>query len=71
MQEQLYTKGVVKIGIVAYAPKVVTIWEGIKDYLRGQGFTAKLILSSADWVPGRMEGYQELEEAVRKLGMLA
>ena len=46
MPEQRYTKGVVKIGIVAYAPKVVTIWEGIKDYLRGQGFNADWILYS-------------------------
>ena len=33
MQKHLDTKGVVKIGSVAYAPKVVTIWEGIKEYL--------------------------------------
>src|SRR5215510_12070998 len=46
MQEHLYTKGVVRIGIVAYAPKVVTIWEGIKDYLHGQGFNADWILYS-------------------------
>jgi len=31
MQESLYAKGVVKLGVVAYAPKVVTIWEGMKD----------------------------------------
>jgi len=46
MPESLYAKGVVRIGIVAYAPKVVTIWEGIKDYLRGQGFNADWILYS-------------------------
>jgi phosphonate transport system substrate-binding protein len=46
MQESLYTKGVVKIGVVAYAPKVVTIWEGIKDYLRGHGVNADWILYS-------------------------
>jgi phosphate/phosphite/phosphonate ABC transporter binding protein len=46
MQESLVTKGVVRIGVVAYAPKVVTIWEGIKDYLRGQGFNADWILYS-------------------------
>src|SRR5215510_13454762 len=46
MQEHLYTTGVVKIGVVAYAPKVVTIWEGIKDYLRDQGFNADWILYS-------------------------
>ena len=41
-----YPKGVVRIGIVAYAPKVVTIWEGIKEYLRGQGFNADYVLYS-------------------------
>ena len=46
MPEQRYTKSVVRIGIVAYAPKVVTIWEGIKDYLHGQGFNADWILYS-------------------------
>jgi hypothetical protein len=46
MPEQLYTKSVVRIGIVAYAPKVVTIWEGIKEYLRGQGFNADWVLYS-------------------------
>src|SRR4029079_18828083 len=46
MPEQRYTKSVVRIGIVAYAPKVVTIWEGIKEYLRGQGFNADWILYS-------------------------
>jgi len=46
MPEQLYTKGIVKIGVVAYAPKVVTIWEGIKDYLHRQGFNADYVLYS-------------------------
>jgi len=46
MSAHPYPKGVVKIGIVAYAPKVVTIWEGIKEYLRGQGFNADWILYS-------------------------
>src|SRR5262245_47910189 len=46
MLEHPYPKGVVRIGIVAYAPKVVTIWEGIKDYLRSQGFNADWILYS-------------------------
>jgi phosphate/phosphite/phosphonate ABC transporter binding protein len=46
MQEHLYTTGIIKIGIVAYAPKIVTIWEGIKDYLRGQGVNADWILYS-------------------------
>jgi phosphate/phosphite/phosphonate ABC transporter binding protein len=46
MQKHLDTKGIVKIGIVAYAPKVVTIWEGIKDYLCSQGFNVDWILYS-------------------------
>jgi phosphate/phosphite/phosphonate ABC transporter binding protein len=46
MQEDVYKKGVVKIGVVAYAPKVVTIWEGITDYLRSQGFNADYVLYS-------------------------
>jgi phosphonate transport system substrate-binding protein len=46
MQEEVYRKGSVKIGVVAYAPKVVTIWEGIKDYLRGQGLNADYVLYS-------------------------
>ena len=46
MQAQLSTKDVVRIGIVAYAPKVVTIWEGIKEYLRGKSFDADWILYS-------------------------
>jgi phosphate/phosphite/phosphonate ABC transporter binding protein len=46
MPESLYTKGVVKIGVVAYAPKVVTIWEGIKEYLRSQGLNADYVLYS-------------------------
>lgn len=46
MPESMETKSVVKLGIVAYAPKVVTIWEGIKEYLRGQGFNADWILYS-------------------------
>jgi len=46
MSAHPYPKGVVRIGIVAYAPKVVTIWEGIKEYLCGQGFNADWILYS-------------------------
>jgi hypothetical protein len=34
MSEHMDPTRAVKIGVVAYAPKVVTIWEGIKDYLR-------------------------------------
>jgi len=30
-----------KIGAVAYAPKVVTILEGMRDYLRGQGLVTE------------------------------
>jgi len=46
MQEHLGATGVVKIGAVAYAPKVVTIWEGIKEYLRGRGLNADWTLYS-------------------------
>src|SRR5262245_30967486 len=46
MQGHLYTKGVVKIGSCAYAPKWLTIWQTIKEYLCGQGFNADWILYS-------------------------
>ena len=36
-----------KIGAVAYAPKVVTIWEGMREYLRGQGLMAEYVLYSS------------------------
>jgi phosphonate transport system substrate-binding protein len=36
-----------KIGAVAYAPKVVTIWEGMRDYLRGQGLMTEYVLYSS------------------------
>jgi phosphate/phosphite/phosphonate ABC transporter binding protein len=35
------------IGAVAYAPKVVTIWEGIKEYLRECGLVADYVLYSS------------------------
>ena len=34
------------IGAVAYDPKVVTIWEGIREYLRAQGVAADFALFS-------------------------
>lgn len=34
------------IGAVAYAPKVTTIWEGIREYLRGQGIRMDFALFS-------------------------
>jgi ABC-type phosphate/phosphonate transport system substrate-binding protein len=46
MPENRYTKGIVKIGVVAYAPKVVTIWEGMKNYIHSQGFNADSIFHS-------------------------
>jgi phosphonate transport system substrate-binding protein len=46
MSEHMDPTRAVKIGVVAYAPKVVTIWEGIKDYLRHQGFNADYVLYS-------------------------
>ena len=36
-----------KIGAVAYAPKVVTIWEGIREYLRGRGVLSEYVLYSS------------------------
>lgn len=37
---------VIKVGVVAYDPKVVTIWEGIKDYFRDRGIVSDYILFS-------------------------
>jgi phosphonate transport system substrate-binding protein len=36
-----------KIGAVAYAPKVVTIWEGIREYLRERGLRTEYVLYSS------------------------
>jgi len=36
-----------KIGAVAYAPKVVTIWEGIREYLRERGLWTEYVLYSS------------------------
>jgi phosphonate transport system substrate-binding protein len=36
----------IKVGVVAYDPKVVTIWEGIKDYFRARDVTMDFILFS-------------------------
>jgi phosphonate transport system substrate-binding protein len=36
-----------KIGAVAYAPKVVTIWEGIREYLQGRGLQTEYALYSS------------------------
>jgi phosphate/phosphite/phosphonate ABC transporter binding protein len=36
-----------KIGAVAYAPKVVTIWEGIREYLRDRGLRTEYALYSS------------------------
>jgi len=36
-----------KIGAVAYAPKVVTIWEGIREYLHDQGLRIEYVLYSS------------------------
>ena len=40
-------KAELKIGAVAYAPKVVTIWEGIREYLRGRGLQTEYVLYSS------------------------
>src|SRR4030081_2646227 len=36
----------VKIGAVAYDPKVVEIWEGIRDYFRGEDIPTDYVLFS-------------------------
>jgi len=36
-----------KIGAVAYAPKVITIWEGIREYLRERGLQTEYVLYSS------------------------
>jgi len=36
-----------KNGAVAYAPKVVTIWESICEYLRDRGLRAQYVLYSS------------------------
>ena len=36
-----------KIGAVAYAPKVVTIWEGIREYLQDRGLRTEYVLYSS------------------------
>src|ERR1700736_6601001 len=40
-------KAELKIGAVAYAPKVVTIWEGIREYLRDRGLQTDYVLYSS------------------------
>jgi phosphonate transport system substrate-binding protein len=40
-------KAELKIGAVAYAPKVVTIWEGIREYLCDQGLQTEYVLYSS------------------------
>src|SRR5579863_7696381 len=45
MQTQ-HGKTELKIGAVAYAPKVVTIWEGIREYLRDCGLRTEYVLYS-------------------------
>jgi phosphonate transport system substrate-binding protein len=36
-----------RIGAVAYAPKIVTIWEGMREYLREQGLRTEYVLYSS------------------------
>lgn len=45
MQENAETY--VKIGAVAYAPTVVTVWEGMKEYLQTQGLQMDFVLYSS------------------------
>ncbi len=40
-------KAELRIGAVAYAPKVVTIWEGIREYLRDRGLQTEYALYSS------------------------
>jgi phosphonate transport system substrate-binding protein len=40
-------KAELKIGAVAYAPKVVTIWEGIREYPRDRGLQTEYVLYSS------------------------
>jgi phosphonate transport system substrate-binding protein len=40
------TERVVKVGAVAYDPKVVTIWEGMRDYFREAGVPTDYVLFS-------------------------
>jgi phosphonate transport system substrate-binding protein len=37
---------VITVGVVAYDPKVVTIWEGIKDYFTAKGVATDFVLFS-------------------------
>jgi ABC-type phosphate/phosphonate transport system substrate-binding protein len=37
---------VVRVGAVAYDPRVVTIWEGLRDYFRGAGVPTDYVLFS-------------------------
>jgi phosphonate transport system substrate-binding protein len=39
-------KDVVRVGAVAYDPKVVTIWEALKDYFRSRGIATDYVLFS-------------------------
>jgi phosphonate transport system substrate-binding protein len=41
------SKAELRIGAVAYAPKVVTIWEGIREYLRDRGLQTEYALYSS------------------------
>ena len=46
MQTQI-GKAELRIGAVAYAPKVVTIWEGIREYLSDRGLRTEYVLYSS------------------------
>src|SRR5690606_32505571 len=37
---------IIRMGAVSYAPKVVTIWEGFKPYLKARGFNFDYVLFS-------------------------
>ncbi|MGD9893083.1 MAG: phosphate/phosphite/phosphonate ABC transporter substrate-binding protein [Dehalococcoidia bacterium] len=40
------TAGTIRVGAVAYDPKVVTIWEGMRDYFREAGIPTDYVLFS-------------------------
>src|SRR5215831_3079998 len=43
---EVQVSDVIKVGVVAYDPKVVTIWEGIKDYFSARDVAMDFILFS-------------------------
>jgi phosphonate transport system substrate-binding protein len=46
LSEEAAVSKVITVGVVAYDPKVVTIWEGIKDYFTAKGVASDFVLFS-------------------------